>query len=203
MKYLRFSLLTLILGFVSAVSMAETADGVMAKSAEQFKKSPSITANYTATAKGDVVNGKIVVAADKFALTSSALSTWFDGKTQWTLDSKTNEVNVTEPTNEELQQINPFAIISTFRKSYKSKMLKAQKGQYKIELRPVDRKAEISHAIVVFNASTYLPVELQMTTPNGLLVIKVKNAVVGGQLPQTTFRFDKAKYPKAKIVDLR
>ena len=203
MKLFRIATLMLMSVLTASAFASESADADMAKAADRFKKSASITADYTASANGDVISGKIVIAGEKFALTSASLSTWFDGTTQWTLDSRTNEVNVTEPTEEELQQVNPFAIISSFRKSFKPMLLKAPKGQYKVDLKPLDKKADIRHAVVTFNSSTYLPVEIQMTTPNGQLLIKVKNASTGGNQPVTVFRFNKSKYPKVKVVDLR
>ena len=203
MKKYRASILTAIAMLLAFVANAESAESVMNKAADCIKKAKSVSADYTALANGDSLNGKIVISGEKFVLTSTAISTWFDGTTQWSYDSKSKEVNITEPTAEELQQINPFAIISSFQQSFKPMLLKAPKGQYKVNLTAKDKKADIKHAIVTFNASTYLPTEIQMDTPNGKLTIKVKNAAVGGALPLTTFRFDKAKYPKAKVVDLR
>lgn len=193
-------MLTSLLALTAA---AESAEGVMNKAADRIKKAQSVSADYTAVANGESLAGKIVISGEKFSLASSAISTWFDGKTQWSYDAKSREVNVTEPTDEELQQINPFAIISSFQKLFKPMLLKAPKGVYKVNLTAKDKKSDIKRAVVTFNAATYLPTEIVMDTPNGELIIRVKNPAVGGVLPISSFRFDKAKFPKAKVVDLR
>ena len=49
------------------------------------------------------ISGTIVLSANRFYLESSELKVWFDGKTQWAYMKENNEVNITEPTTEELE----------------------------------------------------------------------------------------------------
>lgn len=59
---------------------------------------------------------------DKFTFRGDGVTTWFDGHTQWSYLSSADEVNVSEPTPEELQSINPYALLSLYEQGYKLKL---------------------------------------------------------------------------------
>lgn len=201
MKYF----ITLVIAILSfGTSSAITADDVLKSAADKYQKARSLSADYSFSAGGEAAKGSIITSGDKFYIYSAELSTWYDGRTQWTYTPATNEVSITEPTPEELQQINPFAIISAFRKAYKSTLLKSAAGTYKIQLLPASKNASISKAVVTMDANTYYPSKIELTIDNNSLVtINVKNVKTGANYPASTFVFDKSKYPHAEIVDLR
>jgi len=43
------------------------------------------------------------------------MQAWFDGKTQWAYMAQNNEVSITEPTEKELAETNPMAILSGYK----------------------------------------------------------------------------------------
>ena len=61
---------------------------------------------------------------DKFLLETEGVTTWFDGRTQWSYLASSDEVNVSEPTLEELQSINPYSWLSLYKQDYKLKVAK-------------------------------------------------------------------------------
>ena len=133
------------------------------------------------------------------------MTVWYDGKTQWSYSPAINEVNITEPTAEELQQVNPFAIIQAFRRAYKAGYVgKANGVTRQVQLTALNPRDEIRKAIVTMNTSTLFPASIVLTmTGNKTITIKVSSARVGATLPMSTFRFEKKKAPKAQVVDLR
>lgn len=194
-----------LLTILSAVSAsATTADTILKSAADRYQRLKTISASYSATSGSEKMNGTIVTSGDKFHISSPQLSTWYDGRTQWTYSPSSNEVNITEPTAEELQQVNPFAIISAFRRAYKGTLLKSPAGTHTVQLLPLDKKASIRKAVVTFDAKTLYPTLIRLTTDNNAtLTIKVTNVVAGKKYPLSTFVFDKKKYPGAEIIDLR
>ncbi|WP_301904186.1 LolA-like putative outer membrane lipoprotein chaperone, partial [uncultured Duncaniella sp.] len=127
-------LIALLAGSTTVIQGAETATSILDRASAKIRSDKSIAATYTISADGHLHSGTLTIAGDRFILTSPQISSWYDGKTQWTYSTQTGEVNITEPTPEELQQVNPFAIINSFRKLYKASLLKSPATEKKIKL---------------------------------------------------------------------
>ncbi len=201
-------ILFLIASFIFAVAsfaQAMSASQVMDSAAKKIRSMKSVSATYDMTVDSEHMSGTLVMSADKFHLSSDQIMAWYDGKTQWSYSADTNEVNIIEPTPKELVAINPFVIISSFKKSYKPVLLKSESGTYKIRLTPISPKgAQITEAVITLNAKSFLPSYISITLDSGnKLNIKVKSIKTGVNYPHSTFVFNKKMLPKAEIVDLR
>ena len=110
----------------------------------------------------------------------------------------------TNPTADELQQINPFAIISSFRNNFNASLLNSPKGSFKIQLTPKKSNQSIKKVELTLNSSTYFPSLIVITAKNNTkATIKVKTINAGGVQSASTFTFNAKKYPGVEIVDLR
>lgn len=199
-----FFLLAMLVGMILTCNAAETATSILDKTAAKVKTSKSLTAKYVITADGHRQNGTLTICGDRFTISSPQISSWYDGKTQWTYSTQTGEVNITEPTPEELQQVNPFAIINSFRKSYKAALLKSPSTEKKIRLTALNQKNDIKSVVLTLAASTLYPTSIELTLSNRrVITIKVESVVAGNALPLSDFRFDAKKYPGIPVVDLR
>lgn len=199
--YLTF-LLTIL--FSTLTSTAQNASAIIEKASNKFASCKSISATFALIDNGHSQNGSITVAGNKFVINTPQLSTWFDGKTQWSYSPQANEVNITTPSADELQQINPFAIISGFRTDFNAKTLKSAKGTYKIQLTPKKANQSIKNVELTLNSSTYFPTLIVITAKNNTkATIKVKTINTGSTLNASTFVFDAKKHPGVEIVDLR
>ena len=199
--YISLTLTMLVFAFNSS---AQNASNVLTQASNKFANSKSITASFSIIDNGHSQNGSIIVAGNKFVISTPQLSTWFDGKTQWSYSSSVNEVNITNPTADELQQINPFAIISSFRNNFNASMLNSTKGSFKIQLTPKKSNQSIKKVELTLNSSTYFPSLIVITAKNNTkATIKVKTINAGGVQSTSTFTFNAKKYPGVEIVDLR
>ena len=112
-KYI-FSVLIALLSLpVIAQQQQSQAKAVLDKTAEAFRKAGGVKADFIikSVTNGLVEgseSGTIQLKGEKFVLKASEVITWFDGKTQWSYVVRNDEVNVSNPTQEELQQINPI-----------------------------------------------------------------------------------------------
>lgn len=203
-KFFSYILLSLVVFFSASDIYAINANEVLTNASEKYQKDGSISAQFTLSGVGNSSDGTITISGDKFHLSTPLLSIWYNGRTQWTYSAETNEVNITEPTVEELQQVNPFAIINSFRMQFNATLLKSANSMYRIQLTPLKSvNTSISKAIVTLNASTLYPNEIALTIDNNIITIKTKNIKAIKNVPHKTFVFDEKKYPNAEIVDLR
>ena len=183
---------------------AATVNEILSTAASKYAKCKSITCSFALIDNGHSQNGTITVAGSKFVITTPQISTWFDGKTQWSYSPSINEVNISEPTAEELQQINPFAIINSVQNDYTAKLLTSNKDKYQIQLSSKSSNKTIKNIELSLNSSTYFPSLIIISLKNNTkITINVKQVAEGNALPTSTFTFNTSKYPGVEVIDLR
>ena len=213
-KYI-FSVLIALLSLpVIAQQQQSQAKVVLEKTAEAFKKAGGVRADFTLKAVNDGhlegrENGIIQLKGEKFMLKTSETTTWFDGKTQWSYMVRNDEVNVSNPTQEELQQINPYTFLYMYQKgfSYKLGTVKIYQGKavWEVILTANDKKQELESITLYVTKSTYEPVYIQLQqrgqkTRNEITVTGYQTRL---NYADSIFSFDKKQYPNAEIIDLR
>ena len=215
MKKYIFSVLIALLS-VPVIAQQEQlqASGVLDKTAEAFRKAGGIQAEFTVKAysngrfEGESA-GTIQLKGDKFQVKTTETTTWFDGKTQWTYMDNTDEVNISTPTDEELQSINPYTFISMYKKGFSSKLGKVTTFQGKpviqVILTATDRKQDLAYIILNVTRDTYQPlyILLQQRGLKNRSEIFINSYRAGLNFADANFVFDRKQYPKAEIVDLR
>lgn len=143
--------------------------------------------------------GTIAIKGNKFCATTSAATMWYDGKTQWTYMRQNNEVNVTTPSADKQQTMNPYTFLSL----YKSGYALSQKTQGKT--RQVHMKAtgkqKIREIYITIDAQNH-PTQVRLNQGKGWTTIIISN-FQSRKLPDSMFRFNSKDYPKAEVVDLR
>ena len=213
-KYI-FSVLIALLSLpVIAQQQQSQAKVVLEKTAEAFKKAGGVRADFTLKAVNDGhlegrENGIIQLKGEKFMLKTSETTTWFDGKTQWSYMVRNDEVNVSNPTQEELQQINPYTFLYMYQKgfSYKLGATKTFRGKsvWEVVLTARDKKQELERITLFVTKDTYEPlyILLQQRGQQTRNEITVTSYQTGQNYMDRVFTFDKKQYPNAEVIDLR
>lgn len=148
--------------------------------------------------------GSILLSGNRFKLDTDEFTTWFDGRTQWAYSRRTGEVNISEPTFEELAQINPFAVIGSLKEGYNARRVNAPKGSDRLELTPKRKGGDYAKVTLTLNAATHFPSAIEIVTTDGTKINIAVTSVKAGKMPDASaFRFNKSLYPRAEIVDLR
>lgn len=207
MNTLRRILPALLMLAALAASGAESATQLLARCADKLTSAPSVSARFTISGSEGDVAGSVVLARERFRMNSPQLNIWFDGRTQWSALASAREVNVTEPTAEELLTTNPFAIITDYSRSYNCRLLKQQGGAAtikQVELTPKAAGADIRRAVISIDTRTLWPVKAVVTMSSGTTVnATISNCAIGKKLPATSFTFTPSALPGYEIVDLR
>ena len=156
--------------------------------------------------QGLASSGVFTLKGAKFVLEMSDMKVWFDGKTQWAWVEQNNEVSITEPSEKELAETNPMAILS----GYKSKCTikfsaKAKSAQnYCIEMLPKAGSKDITKIEVQVNKASGGLSSIKLSNKNGtssLLVLS--NFKKGIAAADNIFVFNAAKHKGVSVNDLR
>lgn len=192
--------------FTALQCNAITADQVLSNAASGFREAGGISASYTfSTKSGARSKGSIKVDGKKFHIETPDVMVCYNGVNQWEYVKASNQCTLTSPTYTETAQINPYAILSTYKNSYKATTVKSGiKGTYAIRLTPVSNYSPISKATLYVKSSDWQPVRLDVLDRNGnLTTIIISGISTGLKFQDSTFTFDKKKYPNAELIDLR
>jgi outer membrane lipoprotein-sorting protein len=210
----KFLLMLLLCLGVSVHVDAQSAKSVLDKTAATFTEKGAVKAEFVIkhflgqTQNGQPMTGSILLNGKKFKLNAEGITTWFDGKTQWTFVPENEEVNVTEPTDEELQSINPYTFLNFYKKGYKYKFgnTKSFQGKniYEVVLIAKSQKQDIKQVVLFVEKSTHQLMQIKFRQgTNNWMSITVTSFKGGQKVSDSTFSFDKKDAPNAEIIDLR
>lgn len=210
--FLIFSLSHSLILPAYAASKDKETRRVLDATAQHIQKSGGIALHFTATtlvgkASQGSTSGTMDIQGKKFQMTTPEVQTWFDGRTQWTLQTGDDEVSMTEPTGTELQAINPYAFLDIYKQGFNYKMkrgtLSNGKQGYKVFMTADNSKLEIREIFLEIDEQ-YSPARVSMRQGKNQWVRIVVNSFKTGQkFADEHFTFPKSKYPNAEIIDLR
>lgn len=169
-----------------------------------------ITAAYTKAEGteilfGGTMEGTLALKGEMFVLDCAGIKSWFDGKTLWSYVKDSGEVNVSTPTPEEVQAINPYTMLGMYRNgfNYKFAGIKNRNGKNckEVILTP-ETEQDIKSITVGVNANME-PAYLSIDSRNGEKQdIEIKKYTVR-KLEGGFFRFNPKDYPGVEVIDLR
>lgn len=208
-------LIFILLAMTSVLFCRAQADAksVLDKASAAFAKNNGVKADFKLqiSSQGRTngqTSGTIRIKGNKFVMEAPEGTTWFNGTTQWSYLTATEEVNISNPSEEELQSINPYLLLSTYKKGFTYQLGSTQTYQgkqvYEVLLMPVNKKSDIASITLYIQKSTYQPLYIELRqTNNSLSKITVTGYSVKQDFPDKLFSFDKKEYPDAEEIDLR
>lgn len=186
---------------------------VLDKTAAAFRSAGGVKADFSVQAftKGRSVGtstGVIQLKGEKFVLKTADMITWFDGKTQWSYLKRNDEVNISVPTQEEQQAMNPYALLAVYQKgfAYKLGSVKTFQGKsvYEVILTATTAGQDLSSVILYVTKDTYRPLYISVALRDkSRSEITITGYQSGQRYADSVFVFDKKAYPHAEIIDLR
>ncbi len=190
-----FFILLLVVATWSA--QAQNATAIFNKVVADYKASGTVSASYTMAGS----KGTIVMSGSKFRVLAGNLKAWYDGKTQWTYTTATGEVNVTEPTAQELVMVNPLSAAQTLMASYNMSAKKAGAG-FVLTLTP--KKRNNVKSITLHISSAYRLTKASYATSKGTQSLLISNYKTHVASNAGTFKFQKSMVPAGtEVIDLR
>lgn len=195
-----FAIIMMLL--LSVGAQAESAKRILDKAAATVSNPGGVQAHFQMISKQfGTTEGDIAVKGRKFHATTPDATIWFDGKTQWTYMKGNDEVNISNPTEAQLQAINPYNFINIYKKGYK---LEAKKVEhfYEVHLIPTDKNRKIQEMYIVVDETSYHPTHVKMKQKDKwstIVISRLKTASLSDDL----FKFNSKDFPQAETIDLR
>lgn len=191
---------TLICALSLANVSAQTAKEILDKAASVVNAKKGATADFVMSGKYGNAAGTISIKGNKFVANTPQAKMWYDGKTQWTYMTSTEEVNVSTPTEAQQQTMNPYRFINLYNMGY-AMIKKEVKNGYEVYLKATNPKRTITEMYITVN-NQFVPTNVKMKTAKGWTNINISN-FRKASLPDKAFRFNAKDYPKAEVIDLR
>ena len=179
---------------------SKTAEKILDKVSALLSTSEGIRIDFSGSE-----NGFLLMKGEKFYLNNQSIQSWYDGKTQWSYLTDNEEVNISTPTDEEIHAISPYHLL----KNYNSDYTYIYIGKNKRKGKPVHEinltsKSEPMNHIKLFVSDENKPVAILFYRNNKLISeVNITSLQSDSKMNDNLFRFDKAKYPQAEIIDLR
>lgn len=204
-----------IIGLLLAVSFAapmaaqsSDATEILERVEAGFRKAGGVRAEFAMQASSGKSEGIIELEGEKFVLHAGGMTTWFDGRTQWTCLPSGEEVNVSEPTAEELQSLNPYAWLSLYRNGYRAQFYRhafsADAARYYcVLLTAAHDSTELQSLIIYVQKNTYRPARIVLQQGGEEVEITIVAYQDGLSWADNHFSFDVSKHPGIEVVDMR
>ena len=112
-----------------------------------------------------------------------------------------DEVNISNPTEAQLQAINPYNFINIYKKGFKLSA-KEVNNSYEVHLVPSKKEQKIQEMYIIVDKSSYHPTHVKMKQKDKwstIIISDLKTATLSDDL----FQFNSKDFPKAEIIDLR
>ena len=205
MKKLTLIFITLLSSVSLVGQLNLTVQQLLDKTSEVFKSAAVETKfSSTVTRYGRVESysdGTLWVKGDQFVLETEEMKTWYNGKYQWSLIFEMEEVNLSEPTQAELEEINPYELLKLSKRGYSVKYMDSSRKN--VLLKAKDKKKNYQEVKVSVNEQLQ-PTQIEVTTKdNQLINIEVRSFKSNTCIDSDFFSFSQDEYPEVEIIDLR
>ncbi|BEG99390.1 LolA-like putative outer membrane lipoprotein chaperone [Bacteroides sedimenti] len=176
---------------------------ILDQTSAAFAKAGGIKATFSIRTGGERTNGVLQLKNNKFVLNTNDAITWFDGKTQWSYLKHSDEVNISNPSQEELQSMNPYTMLNIYKTGFNYKYNGMVGNNHKITLTPLNKKEAISRITLLISKNNYQPQQIIVEQQNNKSEIIITGYQTNQSYSESLFKFNKKNYPNAEVIDLR
>lgn len=176
---------------------------ILDQTSTTFAQAGGIKASFNLRVGSKQTKGSLQLKDNKFVLTTNDIITWFDGRTQWSYLRHSDEVNISNPSTEELQNSNPYTLINIYKRGFNYKYNGIVGNNFKITLTPENKKQAITKIELLISKSNYLPQRIVIEQQHNKSDITITSFLKKQNFSKEAFQFNKKNYLGAEIIDLR
>lgn len=206
-------LFTLLALFASLCLMAQEdrAMKVLDIAAERIRQAGNVKIEFKATVcegakEVGSTSGTMWLQEKKIKLDTGNMLTWYNGKTRWCYVPRSNEVNIDEPSKNEMAAINPYTFMGIYKKGFKMSVKETVlRGDavYEVYLRARYAKMDVKEVYVDVRKKDYQPICIRVREDKDWQRVAVLSFEGNQQLPANFFDFPSSEYPGVIENDMR
>ena len=137
--------------------------------------------------------GTITMRGSQFILSVGEVDAAFDGKTMYMYSAETDELTLTNPTEEELLDSNPFLMAKAIAEVC-TIVERGNEQQTVITLTPNDRSLEINRFVLKVRTMDLMPLQLEMREGTKVSTLKLINPMYVNAIPPFTIQPDETTF---------
>ena len=191
------------------------AKGYLDKSSAMLNQSGGLSASFVININDEInktkqsFEGQMFLKGAKFFFDTPEQTVYFDGKTQWIYKKDYEEVDIIEPNLQDIKALNPISVFELYKTDcdykYNGEKTDIQKRKvHDISLFPKNKKEEAKQVNLQINPADFMPLYFHVIYKNNMeFRIYINKYQTKLTLPDSQFVFDKSKYPKVFINDMR
>ena len=130
---------------------------------------------------------------------------WYNGEVQWVYSTATDEVNILEPSKEELESNNPYFAVMRYNSKFKPSLRSQTDTDYIVVLTSRNMYVDVSNIQLTIDKSTYkIKKAVATMIDDSTQTIELANYKVDENIPASVFVFDNKLIPQGTpVIDLR
>lgn len=206
----KLAIITLCILSLGCLTFAQSRANKLMERAERSVYSGEATlVDFTSTyfdSKGKQTGrslGIMYLQGENFRLEYGSIVAVFSGKTLTYHNSNENTLTISEPSADELIQINPLHFLRSHGRGYTAKILPATKATDILGFTPRS-KSNIKLIEVSFSRSTGAPIEIVVKGDDGgRFIASITSIRAGSAMNASRFTLSKQQFPGCEVVDLR
>ncbi len=214
MKKILIYTLALAFSVSSLFAQDQKAKSILDKLSTKTKSYSTIKADFTFKLDNqqedisETYKGTVWVKGDKYKVSLMGTVIYFNGKDQYTYLKDANEVNITEPDEDDGESLNPSKIFTMYNSGFKQKFIKEKfedtRALYEIDLYPKNLEKEYSRVKLKVDKTKNQIYSIKQYGKDGNhYTIKILKFTPNASMSDAMFTFNKSKHAGVEVNDMR
>ena len=210
MKYVLITILFLVAVFQVDAQFNPEAAEIIKPVSESILNSSGVSADFVFTLENkqnemtESDSGKLVLHGNKYHLSVMGTETYFDGTTQWVHMVDEEEVNISNPDNEDKMELTPVNLFTLYEQGFRFKIVEEKGSEVTIDMFPDDKEMPYYKIRVMIDKAAKIFKMVEAFGRDGVdTKVEIKNMQKGLNLNESEFVFNSAQHPDVETIDMR
>ncbi len=209
MKHILLFISIIFWGITIAPTFAQDrCNSILNKVVTEYDKSNGISAKFVINSITNgyetSISGNILSKGNMFSFTTDVMECGYDGETLWSYIKSNNEINLSNPDEEEIINMNPYLIFKNYNKRFNCSYEGKKGVSETLLLTPKNSKDNIKSVKVSINSTMLFPSRIEIINiDKSQIIITLSDYNSQINIKGDEFVFDENRYKGIEIIDLR